>query len=614
MKENSILRIKEIIYQSKNIKSCLNSLNLSVNSAFICLLNLIEDAIINYNPINDYEYLDKVTTYLKILYEDLHKNKKILYRSQILKLKKIAKTSTSLVDNYDKIYFKKIYLTLDELINSSKENKNKENKKNQEIKLDGSLYELVYKAIFTFESLDYLDLLIEKSPDILNVKLNNEPIFIKILEVYLESVKNKNNKSNYYIRVINKFFHEKTFDLENQMQDIILKTLNDFLNGTSNLNKKDLFEIKNLISYIKKQYVLNTYNIRNSEYELSNQDLEYLERNDPNLSDRVRLNDYIITIDDEDSKVLDDGISIRKLKNGNILFKIHIADPLGIFPYQSNIIQDAKDRTTTIYAGKQVIQMFPSTLATDKLSLVEGQERFAKTFYFEYSKDYGIVYFKIINSIVKVTERLSYDKINELYKKGGTSEFDAELLNIFDEILCYLKKVFKNAKVYEEIKRENIIGHNQKISGFAESLISYLMMFTGYKTAEYFSQNNLPYVYRCHFFDSKWQEFLNSYINDPNKEEYKKMLKEIKERFPKSYYTRDNVGHMGLKVPYYSHITSPLRRFADDLNFYAIDTCYFDKPNDKKIYRLEKEIDLTCDYFNMQSNSIDEYFNKIKAK
>ena len=204
--------------------------------------------------------------------------------------------------------------------------------------------------------------------------------------------------------------------------------------------------------------------------------------------------------------------------------------------------------------------------------------------------------------------------INDLYKKGGTTKEETEMLGLYDEVLKYLKKLFKNAKIYEELKRESIIGNKQGTSSFSESLISYLMMFTGFKTAEMFHDLGYPYAYRCHKIDEKWLIILDEYIKNPKDINQKKMLMDIKSRFPKAFYTRFNQGHKGLDVSYYSHITSPLRRFCDILNLLCLDTCYFKKPTDRQIYQLEKEIDTTCDYINMQSNSIDEYLSKIKVK
>ena len=96
--------------------------------------------------------------------------------------------------------------------------------------------------------------------------------------------------------------------------------------------------------------------------------------------------------------------------------------------------------------------------------------------------------------------------------------------------------------------------------------------------------------------------------------EDKKIFKDLRVRLPKSYYSRGNIGHMGLKVDYYSHITSPLRRFSDILNMHCLNTCYFQRPTDSQLKKLEQEVIKTCEYINMQSNSIDEYLSKVKKK
>ena len=74
----------------------------------------------------------------------------------------------------------------------------------------------------------------------------------------------------------------------------------------------------------------------------------------------------------------------------------------------------------------------------------------------------------------------------------------------------------------------------------------------------------------------------------------------------KKLFSKDN----GVPGPDYYN----LRRFADDLNMYAINLCYLKNPTDKEIYKLEQEIDNTCDYINMQSNTIDSYVNKKLIK
>lgn len=606
MKESNMLRLK-IILKSSDYNNCRMHLNLDDSAFFLLLINIIEDAVINYNPINNYEYLTKASSYLKLSYEQLSKNKKSHYHALIAKLKKLYKKAIGMVDLYDQEYFRNTSINLEEILSRKKEKIiNNVN--------DNYLYKLVYETIFNFKNLEYLDILIEKDPSIVNVS-KETPIFLNIIDIYLKCLKDKDKKnSSYYLRVINKFLDTSAFELDNQIREDILETLNDFINYKNGLTKTDLEDLKNIISKLKKQYVLNNYNINLDEYEMNKGEMDVLEHFEDMLENRIYLNDYIITIDDIDSTVLDDGISIERLKNGNIMFKVHITDPLGMYGYNSSIINDAKLRTTTIYDINPPSQMLPSILSSNKLSLLKNKKRLAKSFCFEFSKEHGIVDFKVLNTVINVSKRHTYTEINDLYKKGGTTKEETEMLELYDEVLKYLKKLFKNAKIYEELKRENIIGNKQGTSSFSESLISYLMMFTGFKTAEMFHDLGYPYAYRCHKIDEKWLIILDEYIKNPKDINQKKMLMDIKSRFPKAFYTRFNQGHKGLDVSYYSHITSPLRRFCDILNLLCLDTCYFKKPTDRQIYQLEKEIDTTCDYINMQSNSIDEYLSKIKVK
>ena len=608
MNKSDLLRLKQTIMDSKDYLSCKKNLNLDSNSLFLCLLNLLQETIISYNPINDYEYLTKTVIYLKNAYLELSKAKKVYYKKEIIELKKIYKKYYGFIDRYDQEYFHFVYQHLENIFTN----------KDQEIylsnQLNNNLYKLIHETIFTFQNLEYLDLLMEKSPDIINIQEGDNSLFLEIIKEYINSLKDKDiSKSLYFIRVINKFIHSEKLNLDSKLRDEILQILNDFINSSIKLSKDDLDNLKNIIGFIKNQCVLDNYNINLSEYEMHDFELDIVSRFDEMVNNRINIRENIITIDDPDATVLDDGISIMKLKNGNIVVKVHIADPLGMFSYNSRIIQDAKNRTTTIYELNPPVQMLPNILSGNKLSLLEGKPRLAKTFSFEYSKDEGIVYFKVINSVITVNKRTSYDEINEIYKKGGTNENEELIFACYDEILSYLKKFFKNAKFYEEFKRGNIIGNKHKMSTFSESLVGYLMMFTGYKTAEYFSNNGLPYAYRCHQFDQKWQDILDEYMKDQNPED-KKIFKDLRGRLPKSYYSRDNIGHMGLKVDYYSHITSPLRRFSDILNMHCLNTCYFQRPTDSQLKKLEQEVIKTCEYINMQSNSIDEYLSKVKKK
>ena len=104
------------------------------------------------------------------------------------------------------------------------------------------------------------------------------------------------------------------------------------------------------------------------------------------------------------------------------MFKVHIADPLGMYSYNSSIINDAKLRTTTIYDINPPSQMLPSILSSNKLSLLKNKKRLAKSFCFEFNKEYGIVDFKVLNTVISVSNRHTYNEINELYKRVELQE------------------------------------------------------------------------------------------------------------------------------------------------------------------------------------------------
>ena len=232
MKESNMLRLK-IILKSSDYNNCRMHLNLDDNAFFLLLINIIEDAVINYNPINNYEYLTKASSYLKLSYEQLSKNKKSHYHSLIAKLKKLYKKAIGMVDLYDQEYFRNTSINLEDILSRKKEKIiNNVN--------DNYLYKLVYETIFNFKNLEYLDILIEKDPSIVNVS-KETPIFLDIIDTYLKCLKDKDKKnSSYYLRVINKFLDTNTFELDNQIREDILETLNDFINYKNGLTKTDL--------------------------------------------------------------------------------------------------------------------------------------------------------------------------------------------------------------------------------------------------------------------------------------------------------------------------------------------------------------------------------------
>ncbi|MBQ8892008.1 MAG: RNB domain-containing ribonuclease [Bacilli bacterium] len=607
--DKNIAMLKNIIENAKNINACLKSLNLDYNSSFICFLYLLEDASINYREGDNYEYLIKISNYLERVFNKLSIKEKESHRKQLLVLRKIYKKQISSLLKNDKNIFEKVYLKLEILIMDKKEEKEKPIIENDE------LSDLLYNVLFNFKNLEYLDKLIEKNPNILNCYYNDKSIFMLVVEEYINCISNKEELVLFYERVINKFLLEETFHLTDEMRDNIIKILNNFV-ANKKVSSLYLKEIKKVIECLNKnENIFDVLKISKEEPVLYINDKSFGEQRENNIKNRVVFDGFIATIDDEGTKVLDDAISeIKILPNGNLMYMIHIADPLSLLPLYSDTLKEAKKRTTTIYLKDINIPMINPYFSEDKLSLIKDKKRFTKTFCVEFDKHFNLVDFKILNSIIKVSDRLSYNSLNALYTSGGQSNIEEKRLDNYDKLISSLKKMFKNAKIYEEIKEKNIVGNSKNMGSFSENLVSYSMMLVGYLTAKYFEEHGLPYVYRCHKLNQEWISLLDELSSDSKDQNIKKIVKSMKGEMPKSYYSRINDKHMGLDLPYYSHITSPLRRYMDNLNMHALNVCYFNNPSDKDLYDLQIEMDTTCDYVNMQSNTIDECISKKLIK
>ena len=594
--------MKKIIEDAKNINTCLKLLNLNYDSCFMCFLYLMEDAIVNYNEKNSYEYLLKLANYIERVYNKLTIKEKNSHRRQILVLRKMYKKQLCSLLKIDKSIFEKVYLQLELLLIDKKEDC---------IEID-ELGDLLYNIIFKIKNLEYLDKLIEKDANILNSYYGVQPIFNVVIDEYLNAISNQDDLLLYYERVINKFLLEEDFKLTNEIKDEIIDKLNKFI-----INKKlsslYLKKIKRIIECLKNN--TSVLEIPITCPELILKDKTCLEPKEEKISKRVLIDGYIMTIDDIGTKVLDDAISeIKYLPNGNIIYMVHIADPLALISYFSDTMKEAKKRTTTIYLENTSIPMINPYFSEDKLSLIEGKRRYAKTFCIEFDSNYNLVNFKILNSIIMVSKRLSYNSLNQMYTIGGENHEEEKRLLSYDRLISSLKKIFKNASLYEEVKKKNIIGNSKNMESFSESLVSYSMMLVGYLTAKYFEENDLPYVYRCHKLDKKWINLLDNLSNESRNHETRKVIRSIKGELPKSYYSRINDKHMGLDLECYSHITSPLRRYMDNVNMLALNKCYFKRATDKELYDLQIEMDTTCDYVNIQTNTIDECIRKKLIK
>ncbi|MCR8613422.1 MAG: ribonuclease R [Mycoplasma sp.] len=321
------------------------------------------------------------------------------------------------------------------------------------------------------------------------------------------------------------------------------------------------------------------------------------EINSSDIGDRKDFrNDNVITIDGDDSKDFDDAIYVEKKDDHYLLF-VHIADVAHYVQDDSPLDKDALKRGTSIYLADRVIPMLPEKLSNGICSLNPNVDRFTLTCKMKVNLDGEVIESEIFNSVIRSKHRLTYNDVNKFY--DGNLEYDQELkemLNIAKELSNSIgKKKAKQGFVDFEIQESKIIldekGKTIDIKvidrGFSQVMIENFMVITNETVAEYFNKLKKPFMYRIHDVPTleKIQSFekvlklldINvKFENYNNPKDFSKAINKIKEQsfsdfikinilrtMQKAVYSSNNIGHFGLASKYYSHFTSPIRRYPD---------------------------------------------------
>jgi ribonuclease R len=309
-------------------------------------------------------------------------------------------------------------------------------------------------------------------------------------------------------------------------------------------------------------------------------------------------NETIFTIDPDDAKDFDDAVSIEVLKNGNYKIGIHIADVSHYVQPGSAIYKEALSRGTSVYIVGKVIPMLPESLSTNICSLVPYRDRLTYSVIVEMTPRGKIVSYDIRKSVINSKRRFTYDEVQKIIENGEGEFYDKIfLLNGIAKILRQkrMKKGSINFYTPEVVFKLDGNGFpvEIKIKEVREShnLIEELMLLANQIVAEHvkpkMNKQVVPFVYRIHDLPDKekvieFSRFVKSlgYSFDPtaaNKStqfqallesvrgtEEEAVINEIAIRsMAKAVYSIKNIGHYGLGFKYYTHFTSPIRRFPD---------------------------------------------------
>ncbi|MDE9939811.1 ribonuclease R [Staphylococcus pseudintermedius] len=321
------------------------------------------------------------------------------------------------------------------------------------------------------------------------------------------------------------------------------------------------------------------------------------------LKGRRDLRDELtITIDGADAKDLDDAIAVKKLDNGNTELTVSIADVSYYVTEGSALDREAYDRATSVYLVDRVIPMIPHRLSNGICSLNPEVDRLAMSCRMEIDAQGQVVKHEIFESVIHSNARMTYDAVNRIItdKDAVTRAQYPEIEPMLDlaqtlsQQLIAMRK--KRGEIDFDIKEAKVIVNEEGIPkevvtrerGEGERLIESFMLIANETVAEHFNQMEVPFIYRIHeqpkserlrqFFD-----FITNFgimVKGTGEDIHPSTLQNIHEEIAgrpedmvistmmlrsmqQARYDADNLGHFGLAADYYTHFTSPIRRYPD---------------------------------------------------
>ncbi|MGV6937501.1 ribonuclease R [Paenibacillus sp. CMM36] len=310
----------------------------------------------------------------------------------------------------------------------------------------------------------------------------------------------------------------------------------------------------------------------------------------------------IVTIDGEDAKDLDDAVNVERLPNGNYRLGVHIAD-VGYYVHEnSKLDQEAYNRGCSVYLVDRVIPMLPHRLSNGICSLNPQVDRLTLSCEMEFNEHMKVVKHDIFTSVIKTKERMTYTNVRKILE-----EEDAELMERYKdlvEVFGTMKELalklranrmrrgavdfdFDEAKVIvdDEGKAVDIVKRDRTI---AEQIIEEFMLAANETVAEHFHWLKVPFLYRIHedpdpeklqnfmAFAANFGHQIKGRGNSIHPRALQTLLEDIqgtKEQtvlstmmlrsMKQAKYDAESTGHFGLAAEYYSHFTSPIRRYPD---------------------------------------------------
>ncbi|WP_053218697.1 ribonuclease R [Virgibacillus senegalensis] len=321
------------------------------------------------------------------------------------------------------------------------------------------------------------------------------------------------------------------------------------------------------------------------------------------IANRRDLRDEtIVTIDGADAKDLDDAVTVKQLDNGNYKLGVYIADVSYYVGEGSPIDEEAKERATSVYLVDRVIPMIPHRLSNGICSLNPQVDRLTLGCEMEITPQGEVVNHDIFQSVIKTNERMTYHDVNKILVDDDPDLKDryealVPMFKDMEELAAILRRKrmnrgaidfdFKEAQVLvdEEGKATDVVLRERSV---AERLIEEFMLAANETVAEHFHWMDVPFIHRIHQDPNpdKLQHFFEfianlGYVvkgtsNEIHPQALQSVLEEVQgtqeemiisklmlRSMQQAKYDPQSIGHFGLATDFYTHFTSPIRRYPD---------------------------------------------------
>lgn len=310
----------------------------------------------------------------------------------------------------------------------------------------------------------------------------------------------------------------------------------------------------------------------------------------------------IVTIDGEDAKDLDDAVNVERLPNGNYRLGVHIADVSYYVRDRSELDKEAYNRGCSVYLVDRVIPMLPHRLSNGICSLNPQVDRLTMSCEMEFNEQMKVVKHDIFTSVIRTKERMTYNNVRKILV-----DEDPELIERYSDLVedfrlmrelalkLRSRRMRRGAVDFDFVESKVIVDENGKPvdivkreRSIAEQIIEEFMLAANETVAEHFHWLKVPFIYRIH--EDPDQEKLQNFMafaanfghhvkgrgNAIHPRALQNLLEAIqgtKEQtvlstmmlrsMKQAKYDAESTGHFGLAAEYYSHFTSPIRRYPD---------------------------------------------------